>query len=61
MIPFGNIQGLMQAYQQFMNNRPKDIGNDPNTAIQNLMNNGSVTQEQYNQAKNIVSMLGFKV
>ena len=35
-MPFGNIQGLMQAYQQFMTNKPKDLGNDPNQIIQKM-------------------------
>ncbi len=56
-MPFGNIQGLMQAYQQFMTNRPKDLGNDPNQVIQKMMNSGAVNQQQYNQAKSIANMI----
>ena len=56
-MPFGNIQGLMQAYQQFMTNRPKDLGNDPNQVIQKMMNSGAVSQQQYNQAKFIANMI----
>lgn len=56
-MPFGNIQGLMQAYQQFMSNRPKDLGNDPNQVIQKMMNSGAVSQQQYNQAKSIANMI----
>jgi len=56
-MPFGNIQGLMQAYQQFMTNKPKDLGNDPNMVIQKMMNSGTVSQQQYNQAKTIANMI----
>lgn len=56
-MPFGNIQGLMQAYQQFMTNKPKDLGNDPNQVIQKMMNSGAVNQQQYNQAKSIANMI----
>lgn len=56
-MPFGNIQGLMQAYQQFMTNKPKDLGNDPNMVIQKMMNSGAVSQQQYNQAKSIANMI----
>ena len=63
-MPFGNIQGLMQGFQQFMGQRqqflnqiPKEMGQDPNQIIQNMMNNGSVSQQQYNQAKSIANML----
>ena len=64
MMPFGNIQGLMQGYQQFMGQRqqflnqlPKEMGKDPNQIIQNMMNSGAVSQQQYNQAKSIADIL----
>ena len=36
------MQGVMRLKQQ--------IGGDPNTYIQNMLNSGRITQEQYNQA-----------
>ena len=64
MMPFGNIQNLMQGYRQFMaqkdqflNQIPKEMGNNPNQIIQNMMNNGTVSQQQYNQARSIANML----
>ena len=63
-MPFGNIQNLLQSYQQFMSNRqqflqqiPKEMGSNPNQIIQNMMNSGAVSQQQYNQAKSIANML----
>ena len=64
MMPFGNIQGLMQGYRQFMAQKdqflsqiPKEMGDNPNQIIQNMMNNGTVSQQQYNQARSIANML----
>ena len=54
-----NIQNLFQAYTQLMQNPsqflqklniPVEYANDPSGAIQYLMNNGRISQEQYNNA-----------
>lgn len=56
-----NIKALFQAYTQLMQNPnqflsqlgiPQECSNDPNKAIQYLMDNGKVTQEMYNNANN---------
>lgn len=56
--PFGNAQNLMQQ----INNARQKLGGDPNEHIQTLLNNGVVTQEQYNaasqQANMIMQMMG---
>lgn len=44
--PMGNIQRLMQQFNQF---RQTFQGN-PQQQIQQLMNSGKVSQQQYNQA-----------
>ena len=39
---------------------PQNISNDPQAIIQNLMNNGRITQDQYNNAMQIAKNMGFK-
>lgn len=54
-----NAQRLLTMYNQLRNNPsqilgslgiPTNIINDPQAILQHLMNNGSVSQDQYNQA-----------
>jgi hypothetical protein len=47
---FGNI---IQQFQQFRNN----FHGDPRQQVQQLLNSGRVTQEQYNQAVQMANML----
>ena len=45
----GNRQpNMMQQFQQFMNQMK---GKDPNAVIQDMMQSGKITQDQYNQAR----------
>lgn len=57
----GQFQGFMQNPMQFMLQRklniPQQYLNDPNAAIQYLMNSGKLSQEQYNQAVSMSSQL----
>lgn len=39
---------------------PNGMTNDPQKIIQNLMNNGKVTQEQYDKAVKRAQSMGFK-
>lgn len=64
-----NITQVMQAISQLKNNPmsilgklnvPQNIMNDPNAIIQNLMNSGKITQEQYNNAVKQAQAMGFK-
>ena len=54
MNPFFNAMGgnkqpnMMQQFQQFMNQMK---GKDPNAVIQDMMQSGKFTQDQYNQAR----------
>ena len=54
MNPFFNAMGgnkqpnMMQQFQQFMNQMK---GKDPNAVIQDMMQSGKITQDQYNQAR----------
>lgn len=51
---FQQFQGFLQNPMQFLLKRnlglTEEMLNDPNQAIQYLMNSGKITQEQYNQA-----------
>ena len=44
--PMNNMQALMQRFQQFR----QTFRGDPRQQVQQLMNSGKFTQEQYNQA-----------
>ncbi len=52
MNPFFNAMGgrpnLIQQFQQFMTQMR---GIDPNAIIQNMMQSGELTQDQYNQVR----------
>ena len=43
---FGNMGGLIQQFQQFKNN----FRGDPKQQVQQMLNSGQITQEQYNRA-----------
>lgn len=43
---FGNMAGLVQQFQQFKNT----FRGDPQQQIQQLLNSGKISQQQYNQA-----------
>ena len=58
---FGSMQGMMSQFQGFMQNPtqflmqnklniPAQYADNPNQAIQYLMNSGKLSQEQYNWA-----------
>lgn len=56
--PMQLLQQLRQNPVQFLRqaglNVPADLS-DPNAIIQHLMNSGQITQERYNQARQMVS------
>ena len=56
--PMQLLQQLRQNPVQFLRqaglNVPADLS-DPNEIIQHLMNSGQITQERYNQARQMVS------
>ena len=43
---FGNMSGMVQQFQQFK----KQFKGDPRQQVQEMLNSGKVSQEQYNQA-----------
>ena len=48
----GNMGNLIQQYQQFRNT----FKGDPRQQVQQLLNSGKVSQEQYNQAVQMANM-----
>ena len=61
-----NIGNLFSMYSQLMQNPtqllqkmniPSEYANDPQGAIQYLMNTGKISQEQYNSANNQLKQL----
>jgi len=61
MNPLNEFQSFMSNPIQFMAQRklniPQQYMNDPNGAIQYLMNSGKITQDQYNKAVNMSNQL----
>ena len=61
MNPLNDFQSFMSNPMQFMAQRklniPQQYINDPNGAIQYLMNSGRITQDQYNKAVNMSNQL----
>lgn len=66
--PFGSMQGFMGQFQGFMSNPmqfmlqrklniPQQFANNPQAAIQHLMNNGQMSQEQYNQLQQMARQI----
>lgn len=61
-----NVKALLNLYTQFKQNPtqflsqinvPNEYMNDPQGAIQYLMNNGKITQDQFNAANNQLKQL----
>lgn len=66
--PFGSMQGFMGQFRGFIRNPmqymmqkklniPQQFANDPQGAIQHLMNNGQMTQAQYNQLQQMAQQI----
>lgn len=66
--PFGSMQGMMSQFQSFMGNPmqfmmqrklniPQNLMNNPQAAIQHLMNNGQMSQEQFNQLQQMAQRI----
>ena len=52
-MPNNNMMNLVQQFMQFKQN----FNGDPKQQIQNLLNSGKVTQEQYNRAVQMAQQL----
>jgi hypothetical protein len=51
--PFGNIQQMMQRFQQFR----QQFQGDPQQQIQQMLQSGRISQGQYEQAVNLAKQL----
>ena len=47
--PFGNIQNMMNRFNQFK----QSFHGDPKQQVQQLLNSGRMSQEQFNQLKQL--------
>ena len=50
---FGNIQNIVQQFQQFKNS----YKGNPQQQIQQMLNSGQITQQQYDQAVQMANQL----
>lgn len=61
----GQFQSFMQNPMQFLVGRniqlPQNFQNDPKGAVQYLLNNGQMTQAQFNRLNTIASQMGIKL
>lgn len=65
--PWGSFQNFMSSFRTLANNPaqymmqkygiPQDIANDPDAITQKLMSEGKITQQQYNEARKVASMI----
>ena len=65
--PWGSIQGFMNDFAQLARNPARyvmqkmgisqNMANDPDAIIQQWMNDGRVTQDQYNAARKAAGMI----
>ena len=67
MNPFNNFNTFMNGFKSFMSNPSQfvmqrygfsqDIANNPDKMIQQMMNSGRISQDQYNYARNIAQQI----
>lgn len=51
--PFGNVQNMIQQFQQFRQN----FRGDPRQQVQELLNSGRMTQDQYAKLQGMAQQL----
>lgn len=49
--PFGNVQNMMQQFQQFR----QQFRGDPRQQVQELLNSGRMTQDQYSKLQGMAN------
>lgn len=66
--PFGSMQNFIGQFRGFMNNPmqfmaarkmnlPQNWMQDPQAAVQQLMNNGQLSQQQFNQLRHMAGQI----
>lgn len=55
---FGNMQNMQSRFQQFVQNFQQQNGGNmnPQQMVQQLLNSGRMTQDQFNQIQNMANM-----
>ena len=55
---FGNMQNMQNRFQQFVQNFQQQNGGNmnPQQMVQQLLNSGRMTQDQFNQIQNMANM-----
>lgn len=53
--PFSNPQDFQNKFNQFVQNFRSQGNQDPRQKIQELLNSGQMSQQQYNQLRNIAN------
>ena len=54
---FGNFQNMQNQFQQFAQNFQRQNGSaDPQQMVQQLLNSGKMSQQQFNQLQNFANM-----
>ena len=55
---FGNVQNMQNRFQQFVQNFQQQNGGNmnPQQMVQQLLNSGRMTQDQFNQIQNMANM-----
>ena len=57
---FGNVQNMMNQFQQFRN-QIQQQGIDPQQQVQELLRSGRMSQQQFEQLKAMASMFSGKM
>lgn len=56
--PFGQFQNFQQQYSQFANNfQQNNNGMDPQMVVQNMLNSGQMSQQQFNQCRMMANQI----
>lgn len=53
---FGNFQNFMSQFNSFKQN-VEQTGMNPQERVQQLLNSGQMTQEQFNQLRNMANLI----
>ena len=56
---FGNVQNMMNQFQQFRN-QIQQQGIDPQQQVQELLRSGRMSQQQFEQLKQMANMFGIR-
>ena len=56
--PLGNVQNFQKQYQEFAQNfQMNNNGANPQTIVQNMLNNGQMSQQQFNACRMMANQI----